>query len=110
MSVAVTVLATGGNLPAHVYFRVDAVLIGYAGIGVALRAAHLLRGRLVRQALHILVAVHTGEHAAVDGMLELALVNVEAEGRSILGRGGERGIGVAAEAVRVLDLLRGVCG
>ncbi len=110
VNVAVAVLATGGNLSALVHFRVDAVLIRLAGIGVALRAADFLRGRLVRQALHILVAIHAGEHAAVDGMLELALVDEEADRRSVLVRGGERGVGVAGEAVRVLELLRGVCG
>ena len=64
----------------------------------------------MRQALHILVAIHAGEHAAVDGMLELVLVDEEADRRSVLVRAGERGVGVAGEAVRVLELLRGVCG
>ena len=82
--------------------------IGQASVGVALRAGYLLRARLMRQALYILVAIHTGEQAAMDGMPELVFVDVDADYRTVHIL-SERGIGVAGEAVGVLELLRGMC-
>jgi hypothetical protein len=48
------------------------VRVSLLRIGMALRAGDLLRRGLVDQALHILVAIHAGEHTAVNGMLHLA--------------------------------------
>lgn len=83
--------------------------VGSLCIGVALGAAHLFRRLFMHQALHVFVAVHAREHAAVNGVLELALIDKEAHGRAVCVFGGESGIGVAGETVRVFELLRGKC-
>lgn len=56
--IAVAILATGRNLSALVHLGVRRVRVSSCGIGVALRAAHLFRRLLVRQAFHVAVAVY----------------------------------------------------
>lgn len=109
VNVAVAIFATGGNFSALVDFRVHAVRIGLAGIGVALRAAYLLWRGIVDETFYVLVAIHTGEQAAVNGMLEFVLIDVEADGLAVYFR-GQCGIAMAGEAVGVLELLRGGWG
>jgi len=108
VNVAVAVFATGGNLSTFVDFRMDAVCIRLAGVGVTLRATDPLRARLMRKACYIRMTIHTREQAAVNGMLELVFVDVDADYRTVHIL-SERGIGVAGEAVGVLELLRGMC-
>ena len=59
--VAMTVLAVGGCFARGGNLRVHAVRVGVFGISMAVGAKNLLRRSLVRQALHVFVAVHTGQ-------------------------------------------------
>lgn len=86
-------------------FRVSAMRPGVERTGVALGAGDFFGRLVVRQALHVLVAIHAGEHGAVDGVLELVFVDVEADHRAVYVL-GEGGIAVAGETVCVLELLR----
>jgi len=64
----------------------------------------------MHQALHIRVTVHARKHAAVHRVLELVLVNGEADRGAVCVCRGEGRVGVAGEAVRVFELLRGERG
>jgi len=77
-------------------------------IGMTLSTPHLLRSGLMDQALHILVAIHTGEHATVDGMLLLVFIHIQADRLSFELR-GQSGIGVAGKTIFVLELVLGMC-
>ncbi len=80
------------------------VRVGILRIRVALGATHLGRRRLMREALHILVAIHAAEHAAMDRVLQLVLVHKQADLLSIhILR--QRVVGVASKAIRVFKLL-----
>jgi hypothetical protein len=48
-------------------------------IGVTSCAGDFQRSGLVRRALNIRVAIHAGEHAAVDGILEALRIHVQAD-------------------------------
>lgn len=85
---------------------VSAVRVCALRIGVALGARNLFRWRLVREPLYILMAIHATEHRAMDRVLELCSVNVEACLQPIC-FGRKRGVGVAAEAVLVFGLMFG---
>ncbi len=109
VDVAVAVLAGCSGAASLCGFGVDAVGVDLLGIGVALGAGHLLRTRLMHEALYILMAIHALEHGTVNGVFEFVLVDVDAHRRAVHVL-SERGIGVAGEAVRILELLRGVRG
>ena len=61
----------------------------------------------MRQTLHIRVAIHAGEQAAVNRLLELGRVHVQAD-RLAINLLRQSGIGVAGEAVAVLELMLGM--
>jgi hypothetical protein len=84
------------------------VRVSILRVGVAVSTAHLGRSRFMRKALYILVAVNTGEHAAMDRVLQLALVHKETELLAIQ-IFCQSLIGMAGEAVSVLELLPGAC-
>ena len=105
--VAVAILARGRRILSRLArLGVGRVRVGGCGIGVTLRAAHLFRRILVRQALYVLVAVHACEHAPVHRVLELVFIDGEAHRRAVRVRRGQCRVGVTSEAVRVLELLR----
>ena len=83
---------------------VVAVRVSELRIGMASGARDFLRRRLVNQALHILVAVHAGKHRAVDRMLQLACIHIQADLLSIHFR-AHGGVGVAGKAIFVLGLM-----
>ena len=60
-------------------FGVQTVRVSRLRVGMALGTSHLLRSGLMDEALYIFVAIHTGEHAAMDGMLLLAFIHIEAD-------------------------------
>ena len=74
---------------------------------MALGAGDLLRSGLMDQALHILVAIHAGEHRAVNGMLQLFFIHVQADLLAVH-FGGQSGVGVAGKAVFIFGLVLGV--
>ena len=45
---------------------------------VALRAGYLLRGLLVRLGFDSVMAIHAGEHGAVNGILEVLRIDMQA--------------------------------
>ena len=83
------------------------VLPGLLGFGVATVAGDLLGSGLVDRPLDVCMAIDAGEHGAVDGVLELCSIDVEAGGLAV-DIAGERFVGVAGEAVGVFRLWRGV--
>ena len=78
-------------------FRVVAAIVGGLLIGVACSAAYFLRSRLVRCAGHVGVTVHTREHAAVDRVLELLRIDLQAD-RLAVDFVSESGVAVAGQA------------
>jgi len=78
-------------------------------IRMTLRAGDLQRRGVVHQALHILVAIHAAEHAAVNRMFHLRRVHVQAH-RLAVDFSCQRGIGVAAKTILILELLLCVRG
>jgi hypothetical protein len=61
----------------------------------------------MRQALHIRVAVNAGKHSAMNGLFLLGRIHKQADCLAVnLGR--QRGVGVASEAVAILELMLGV--
>ena len=101
----VAILAIGRRrVPGLHKLGVIAVRIGLLCVRMALRAGHLLRRHIVRQALHIRVAIHAGEHAAVRRMLELGAIHKQADLLAIHIL-GQRFVGVALKAVFILDLV-----
>jgi hypothetical protein len=85
---------------------VVAVRISLLGLRVALGAGYLLRGGLVDQALHILMAIHAGEQFAVDRMPQLVAIHIQAHLPAVYFR-SQSGVGVASKTVRILELLSG---
>jgi len=83
---------------------VQAVRVGILCIGMALRAGDLLRRCVVRQALHILVAIDAGEKIAVDGMLQLGFIHKKADLLAVHFR-GQSGVGVAGQTVLIAQLV-----
>ena len=88
-------------------FRVRAVRPRRLCILVAIRACYLLRRRVMRQALHVLVAIDAPENAAVDRRSQLLLVHKQADLLAVdLFR--QCGVAMAGKAVLILELvLRG---
>lgn len=82
-----------------------AVRVSSLRIGVTLGAGDLLRSLVVGEGFNVGVAVDARKQRAVNGMLELRFVNVEADGLAIR-VGGEGLVGVAGKAVGVLQFLR----
>jgi len=72
--------------------------------GVATGAGHLGRGLVVDQTFYVFVAVDAAQHLAVDRVLDLTLIDVEAYGLAVF-VGRERAVAVAGKAVGVLQLL-----
>jgi len=107
MRAAMAILAIRRDLAAGDNLRVCAVRVSSLCIGMAVSAENLLRWRIVRQALHVFVAVHTGEfHRAVDGVLELLAVNEKRDGLAVH-IGGEGRVTVAGETIFVFQLVLG---
>ena len=105
MRPAVAILASGGRRADLARRSVRAVRVGVLCICVAAGATHFRRRRIMRKALHVLVAVHATEHAAVDRVLQLVLIRVDAHLLAVhVFR--QRGIGMAGKAIGVLELLR----
>ena len=76
VGVSMTVLAIGGGFAGGRDLRMRAVRVGVLRISMAIGAENLLGRRLVRKALHVLVAVHAGQlHGDVDGVLELFCID-----------------------------------
>jgi hypothetical protein len=61
----------------------------------------------MRQALHILVAIHAGKHGAMNGMLELAFIHKQADLFALHVR-GQCGVGVTGKTVSILELMFGM--
>src|SRR5690348_273271 len=83
----------------------QATVIDYLLIGMAPVACDLRRGGLVHGTLDVSVAVHAGEHAAVDGILELRGIHVQTDwlAGDLFGEGR---VTVASQTVVVGRLLR----
>lgn len=102
VNVAMAVLAGGRNFTGGGDLGVNAVRVPLAFIGVALVAGDFFRGHVVRERFDVGMAVDAGK-CAVNGVLEFGLVDGDAVAVAI----GHAGVGVAGEAVGVLEFLRG---
>ena len=111
MRIAMTILAGGRwRLARFAGLRVQRSSPGMLRIRVALLARDLFRRLVMRQALHVFVAVHAGEfHGRVNGVLELFRVHVEREGLAVY-LGGESCVTMAGETVFVFQLVLGASG
>ena len=76
----------------------DVIICHHLSIGMTSRATDLFGSGFVRGALYVGVAVHAGEHAAVDGILERFRIDMQAN-RLAIDLVGERGVAVAGEAL-----------
>ena len=86
------------------------VRVGVLRVSMAIGAQHFLRRRLVRKALHILVAVHAGQlHGAVNRVLHLFCIDEERHRLSVH-VGGEGRVTVAGEAIFIFQLVLGASG
>ncbi len=106
VDIAVAILATCGDFAGDGDLGVNAMRVGFVRVGVALVAGDFFRGRIVRDAFDVGVAIDAGEHGAVNGVLGFVLV----DGDAVAVARGHGGVGVAGEAVGVLELLRGSRG
>jgi hypothetical protein len=76
---AVTVDAIGGIIvSAFDGLGMEAALVGSLLVGVAGGARDPLRRSFMRGVLYVRVAIHTSEHAAVDGIFERLRIDVQA--------------------------------
>ena len=105
VDVAVTILAGGRNFSGGGDLGVNAVRVALAFVGVALVAGDFFRGHVVREGFDVGVAIDAGK-CAVNRVLEFGLVDGDAVAVAI----GHAGVGVAGEAVGVLEFLRGGWG
>ncbi len=105
MHVTVAVLAGGGDFSRGGDLGVNAVRVALAFIGMALVASDFFWRGVVRDAANVGVTIDTGK-CAVDGVLEFGGV----DGDAMAVARGHGGVGVAGEAVGVLELLRGGWG
>ncbi len=105
---AVTVLAVGCGSSGAGGFGVEAVLVGFVGVGVTLNALDLEWSCFVRRRLYILVTVHTTEERPMDGVLEFIFIYEEADRFSVV-IFCEGVVRVACEAVGVLRFMPGAC-
>ena len=95
---AVAIDAGGGLAVASLHgLAVEAAIVGSLLVGVAGGAGDFLRRSFVRGALYVGVAVHAGEHAAVDGIFEGLRIDVQADGLAVDFM-GQRGVAMAGEA------------
>ena len=76
---------------------VKTAIVGSLLVGVAGRASDFLGRGLVRRTLYIGVAIHAGEHAAVDGIFEGLRIDVQADGLAVHFM-SQRGVAMAGEA------------
>lgn len=76
---------------------VKTALVGRLLVGVASGARNFLGRGFVSRAFYIGVAVHAGEHAAVNRIFESFRIDVQADGLAVLFV-GERGVVMAGEA------------
>jgi hypothetical protein len=95
---AVAVDAGGGvRVPALKRFGVMTAIIGGLLIGVTCGATDLFGSGFVGGALYVGMAIHAGEHAAVDGILEGFRIDMQAN-RLAIDLVAERGVAVTGEA------------
>jgi uncharacterized membrane protein len=103
----VTVLAVCGWGSASLgRFGVVAVRVLILRIRMALGADNLFGCRLVDQAFYVCVAIHTGEHAAVNRVLQLVRIDLQAY-RLAVNLIRQSGVGVASKTIAVFELLFG---
>lgn len=110
VSIAMAVLAIGGDFSSGDDLRMRAVRVRIFCASVTARAKHFLRRSLVPQALHIVVAVNAGKlHRAVDRMLQFLPIDKQ---RDLLAIHvfGQRVVTVTGEAVLVFQLVLGTSG
>ncbi len=84
MRAAVTIDATRGlRVPGLYCFAMKAAVVRGLFVGVTRRASNLLGSGLVRGAGYVGVAIHTSEHAAMDGIFELLRIDLQADGFAV---------------------------
>ena len=77
---------------------VEAAIVRSLLVGMASGATNLFGSGFVRRAFYIGVAVHTGEHAAVDGIFEGLRIDMQADGLAVDFM-RECGIAMASETI-----------
>lgn len=108
VSAAVAILTVGGWCASLAGFGVQAVLIGFVGVGVTIFALYLERSCFVGRGLYIFMTIHTAEERPMDGMLEFIFIHKESDGFAVV-IFCKSAIRVACQAVRVLRLVLGAC-
>ena len=98
------ILASRRRHPIVARNRMFAARVSLLRIRMALPTRDLLRRCVVHQALDIGVAVNARKQAPVDGVLQLAHIDKQAQ-RLPVHIGRQRGVRVAGEAVCILRLL-----
>jgi hypothetical protein len=81
-----------------------AVSISLLRVGVALGAANLLWRGLVNQAFHVFVAIHTGKEIAVNRVLQLAFIHIQANLLAV-DLSGQGRVAVASKTLAILGLM-----
>jgi hypothetical protein len=106
MNVAVAIDTTRRLLVAgRTRLGMQTVVIRLLLVAVALRAGWLGGRGFMRNRSDILMAIRATEHAAVNGVLELLLLHLQAHLLAIFFL-GQRWVVVAGEAIRISELLR----
>ena len=72
MRAAMAILAPGSRHALLARNRMGAMRVSLLRVRMALPAGNFLRRRIVRQALHVGVAIHAGKQPPMDGVLLLA--------------------------------------
>ncbi len=95
---AVAIYAGGGFAVASLHsFAVEAPIVRCLLVGMARRARNLLRSCFVSGAGYVRMAVHAGEHAAVNGVFKGLRIDMQAGGLAVdVVR--ERGVAMAGQA------------
>lgn len=105
--IAMAIAAGGRRRLRRCHLRVRTVLVRGLLIGMTLRAGDLLWRRIVRQALHVGVAIHAREHRSVYGVLQLVRIHEQAM-RPAVHVATQGGVAVTGEAVFVPRLVFGL--
>ena len=110
MGFAVAVLAIGADLAGMRDLRMQALRVGISRIGMATHAEDFLRRCLVREALHVFVAIDASQlHRAVDRVLKLFAIDEEGNLLAV-DVFGKRRVAMAGEAVFVFQFVLGTNG
>ena len=103
MRAAMAILAPRSRHALLARNRMGAMRVSLLRVRMALPAGNLFGRRIVRQALHVGVAIHARKQPSVDGVLLLRLIHKQAD-RLPVHVSRQRLVAVAGKAIRILEL------